>query len=220
VVPKEKEVKMNDSDYESTFDYNTHSCTGNSSNDNNVSPYSMILMAKEKMSKMILTFKKGDEEKVLKWINAADTYPNMSKYQIEQARIMLLDLYISHQIYGNAKELCGIILSQNPKAPIKKKMKMLDNLLANKGIDTSYSCDLNIVDHSLCFQRASSSGRPYDYDPEFEKEIEERLSKLDDLSRSEFYRIRAQRNSDDIFSDKELDILTLEAMEKSYNYRK
>lgn len=90
----------------------------------NIRPYSLIQKANDIMQKMILNFPRKKEEAVLKLINSAETYPNMSSYQIMQARIFLIDLYISHKLYGSAYDLCQKTLSINPKAPVKKKLKM------------------------------------------------------------------------------------------------
>lgn len=242
-----------------------------------LSPYALIQEANDIMKKMILDFPRNKEEKVLKLINAAETYPNMSSYQITQARIMLIDLYISHKIYGNAYDLCNSLLEFNPKAPVKKKVKQLEIIMNEGKEDFAYSCDINIVDIALCYAQLPSNSegdmeslpmhdsdetsqaisdtvenfsRTYHqhseeegswdalrkkvmkelrrkaeeedniYDEEFEKMLEERLSKLDELSRSEFYRLRKNRKNNGVLSAKDIDLLTLEAMEKSYNYRK
>lgn len=56
-------------------------------------------------------------------------------------------------------------------------------------------------------------------DKTYEHMIEERLNKLDQLAKDEFYHIRTLRN-DSLLPDKELDMLTLEALEKSYEHHK
>lgn len=57
----------------------------------------------------------------------------------------------------------------------------------------------------------------YIYDEEFENEIETRLSKLGEMYKKEFYRIRTSQKSDGVLSLQELDLLTLQAMERSFN---
>lgn len=75
--------------------------------------------------------------------------------------------------------------------------------------------------HNDCMEelRQEAIQEDHIYDPEFEKEIEERLSKLDESSRNEFYRIRANQKSDGVLSAKRLTLLYLESLERSFNYR-
>lgn len=211
------------------------------------SPYDMCneaLRLIKECSDNVLT--KDIERQILYLLNKAEEYSNMSLYQLALAHKELADMYYKFEYTGSALKHYNIGLKMYEKLPVKRKISQLNKMPAET---LSYSLDANIVgepDYSNIPNRSSDityisssedilrnkmidDARAYlteqakeesnIYDAEFEQMIEERLSKLDDLSRAEFYRLRHNKN-DGVLSSQKLDLLTLEAMEKSYNYKK
>ncbi len=179
-----------------------------------MTPYEMIREAEEKMRTMVLNLDLKKEEQVILLINAAETYPGMSRYQVMRARVFLIDLYISHGIYGNARDLCRAALEEYPKAPVKKKLREMEKIREERPEDFLHSVSIDMVDEDLCYH--SEPDREI-YDPVFEKEIAERAAALPAELRKEFYEIRAKRKRTlgVPLTFEELDILTIETMEKS-----
>ncbi|MCD8208567.1 MAG: hypothetical protein LUD72_11560 [Bacteroidales bacterium] len=179
------------------------------------SPYAMLREAEEKMKTMILELDPEKEERVIELINAASSYPTMSKYQVMKARVFLIDLYISHEIYGNAYDLCLMTLEEYPKAPVKKKLKSMEKIRDERPGDFAYSKSIDLADPDMCFVE---EGGTEDYDPVFEAEVEAILNLLPPGCRDDFYAHRSMRTNKDCapFTKKEVDMLELRAMAKSF----
>lgn len=187
------------------------------------------------------------ERQIICLLNKADTFPDMSKYQLAIAHKTLADMYFDLDIKGSALEHYEIGIDLYPKLSAKRKIAEIKKMDSSV---LSYSLDPNLADepdysplnyhdigvvalyhnkHSVhdtlgkkAMDELQRKAEEEDniYDEEFEQMIKERLSKLDELSRSEFYRLRTHRKNNGVLSAKDIDLLTLEAMEKSYNYRK
>ena len=69
------------------------------------------------------------------------------------------------------------------------------------------------------YAKVTTPGENNIYEKKNKKELEYRLSKLGDIYKQEFYRNRSNRKPDNILSNRELDLLALESMERSFAYK-
>lgn len=192
-------------------------------------------------------FTKMDEPQIICLLNKADTYPDMSSYQLSQARKNFADLYFQKGITGNALAQYTFALNLNPKLSIKRRLRELNSIPEH---DLVYSLDPNISDepdysripfHTVhtdddFIQESAGDGNDNFiqeiraelhkealeedklYDPEFEQMLKDRLTKLGEPYISEFFRLRASTENAGTLSKKQLDLLRLESMERSFSH--
>lgn len=112
----------------------------------------MIQKARELTSKMTVEILPSKERKVIELLNTASTYPNMSKYQLAMARIILSVLYFSHKIYRRAYGHYKIALEDYPKAPVKRKLAELEEIKSSTPDEFIFLFDAYIVNTDICHQ--------------------------------------------------------------------
>lgn len=195
-------------------------------------PYAMNTHAAKLMHGIKHISRHPDREReILYLLNAAEGCGWMSHYQLSESHVTLGNLYYDDEIYGSALEHYVIALSMNDKAPVKRKIAELKKLSNLK-----YSLDANLIgEPDLSFlappMRPTAKiyqfpvpGKAYRdpeddvYDPAWEEEVANRLSKLPEEYQKSFYELREQTAGDSL-GTKRLDSLRLQAMQRSYAYQ-
>ncbi len=146
---------------------------------------------------------------------------NISEIELKEKMITVLSgIKLPFQIF-TLEECVDIFLLElhQDKTNLEKIYKTAENRYRTNHPSNEDILRYKMLDDARAYLTEQAKEESNIYDAEFEQMIEERLSKLDDLSRAEFYRLRHNKN-DGVLSSQELDLLTLEAMEKSYNYKK
>lgn len=159
------------------------------------SPYAMLAEANRLISECVskAVLPKDCEMQIVSLLNNAESYPNMSSYQLSLAHRDLADLYSSLGITGSAMEHYEIALRMNPKIAVKKKLKQLKSLPAES---LAYSLDANIASEP---DYSNLKPRKTELDAEFieyrRKRDEERAAYLG-ISVEEYRRIHAETMED------------------------
>ena len=175
-----------------------------------ISPYTLNNRAIKLIDRLQINIQDKDLQELTELLNRLKLCKNISPLQLSLTYKSMGNMYEKHNLLDNAILAYETGLTINPKLTVKKALK---NLKYN-------SC---IKEHSDKIQKQlkeESTKKNNIYDEEWENELNKRLSKLDEPSRKAFYHMRANRKEDNILSYKELDILNLEALERSYNYHK
>lgn len=194
---------------------------------NSISPYRINDDANKLINSIKDEFSIDKERIIIILLNEIDSDFKMSRYQLSLSRKSFGDCYHKHGITQNAIEQYELGLKLNPKLPVKKLLKELYSIDSEERIS---SLNYNMVgDISEYYNEVSgedtTSLAPTNssnsiYDEDFENMLTQRLQKMGEPYISEFYKTRINRKFDMIFSDNELDLMTLEAMERSFRYNK
>lgn len=157
------------------------------------SPYALNEKLQEMITHLSSDFSAEIEREVLSLLNRIDAYPSMSAYQFSLSLKMLADCYLEHGITGNALDVYRLALEKNKNLPVRRTVSRLEKLSAEELV---YSLDINSVYFESGVENGSSVGLRLgaeEYDPEFEKYIEQQLDDLGPSYRESFYKFAREQ---------------------------
>ena len=197
-----------------------------------LSPYQLNTDSMSLVRKLEKRYSLETEEKAVILLNAAELHPSMSKYQLSLTHKAIGDIDYQNGFYGSALAHYETALSYNQKLSVKRRLK---ELLAVPKEERKFSCSPDLVANVLAFDEYAQWRAEFQeqtpiehtednvYDSGFDAEIMDRVEALDELSRSEFWRLMEKRKlthrQDDPLSLKDYALLDLQAIERAANAR-